>query len=573
MKRLISIILIVCSVNLSMAQIVDSQVIEKANAYLNHSWEATSDNIWEDVSCGGKTVNTPFWVTTGTCTSLPYCWGGNSTLSDFDNYLTQGKSAGDDNTSIGYGAEPGCSVGVDCSGFVSRCYGLTNHYSTSMLNANNQFGHYNNYNALKAGDFVNKPGSHTRLVTKINNNGTITVIESGSGTGNVGGDGLWRVFEWTYSVSELINDGYKPQYYKNMIQAEDVPENNECADASILESHSDCSFINGTVDNATESNISVPACDHLSEHPKDVWYRFTALKPSHSVRVLPNNVMNAVAVIYSGEDCQNLTELVCEGAINGDSGNELNLFYNQFNIGQDYWVRVYDYGNIDPTNGQFEICITHSDNNFEDILLNNVSVAPSTVKAGETIVLKAQQNYIGSQNNLPEIYLHYYLSKDCLLDTSDILLYNEEFSNINAYNASEAEETSILISDSTIGGAYYILFVADATNMVEENNEENNLACMQIQIVNKESVETYSFKDQVHIYPNPSSDWVYIKVDRNLIIDKASLLDMNGRVIKNIPKWELNKVNISDLHEGMYLLKLENTKHQTGIFKIVKKTK
>ncbi len=570
MKQVFFIIIILCFAKLSMAQVIDSQVIENANAYLNHSWEATSDNIWEDVDCGGKTVNTPFWVTPGTCSSLPYCWGGNSSLSDFDTYLTQGKSAGDDNTNVGYGAEPGCSVGVDCSGFVSRCYGLNNHYSTSMLNTNSQFGHYDSYDDLKAGDFINKPGSHTRLVTQINNNGTITVIESGSGTGNVGGNGLWRVFEWTYSVSELISDGYNPQYYTDMINSEDVPENNECINATVLESHQNCTYTNGTVDNAFESDVNVPSCDELSNHPKDVWYRFTASQSSHTVNISPNSVMNAVAVIYSGEDCQNLTELVCEGAISGDSGNELNLFYNQFIVGEDYWIRVYDYGNIDPTNGQFEVCITHSINSLGDIVLSHISASPLTVNTGESITLEAQQNYSGNQTDLPEVYLHYYLSSDCLLDTSDILLYDGDFSNINANTASEIEQETVTVPDSIASGDYFILFLADATNAIEESNEDNNLMCLEVKIINKQSVEAYDFQHQVQIYPNPSKDWVYIKADEGAIIERVSLLDLNGRFLKEFTKESFDKINISDFPKGMYFLRIENVKNQIGIFKLVK---
>ena len=100
------------------------QVIANANSYLNHNWTGTSANDWNSVSCGGKVVSAVNWYSAGSHTALPYCWGGNSTLTGFDSGISNGKSAGDSKTSYGYGAEPNCSVGVDCSGFTSRCYNL-----------------------------------------------------------------------------------------------------------------------------------------------------------------------------------------------------------------------------------------------------------------------------------------------------------------------------------------------------------------------------------------------------------------------------------------------------------------
>jgi hypothetical protein len=361
MRYIYPLLLLFFSVN-GFSQITDTQVILNANSYLEHSWIAVSDNIWDNESCGGKIVNTPSWVNVGNHSSLPYCWGGNSTLEEFDYFLTLGRSAGDNNTNVGYGAEPNCSVGVDCSGFVSRCYGLSTHYSTSMLNSNSLFGHHNSYNDLIDGDFINKPGAHTRMVTQVNNNGTITVIESGSGIGNVGGAGLWNVFEWTYDVSTLIGDGYYPQYYTNMSNYLGPPPNNDnCFDAIPLESNLSCTYTSGTVDNATDDLIPVPGCDDLSMTPKGVWYKFVASSSAHAINVMPNSLMNAVLVLYTGSSCGDLNEMDCNGAETGGSGNEVVLVYDSFIEGQTYWIRVYDYGNIDPDNGDFEICIMGPD--------------------------------------------------------------------------------------------------------------------------------------------------------------------------------------------------------------------
>ncbi|MBC8459219.1 MAG: T9SS type A sorting domain-containing protein [Deltaproteobacteria bacterium] len=71
---------------------------------------------------------------------IPYKWGGFNTISEFDEGIRQGKYAGDI-CCIKPGTDPpklypsgsDDAVGVDCSGFVCRCWGLSQPYRTSQL--------------------------------------------------------------------------------------------------------------------------------------------------------------------------------------------------------------------------------------------------------------------------------------------------------------------------------------------------------------------------------------------------------------------------------------------------------
>ena len=79
----------------------------------------------------------------------------------------------------------------------------------------------------------------------------------------------------------------------------------------------------------------------------------------------------------------------------------------------------------------------------------------------------------------------------------------------------------------------------------------------------------------ISIYPNPSSDRVYVAInsDENELIS-YSLLDMTGRVIEN-GQWSLNSsnsrftLNLSDVISGVYLLKLSTNNGQSA-FRILK---
>lgn len=189
-----------------------SQVIQNAEAYQTHNWQASSSNIKNDVKCGGKRIRTPNWVKVGSNKSLPYCWGGNTALSSFNARMAEGKCAGDNRTissGYGFGAEPSCTAGVDCSGFVCRSLGRSGHTATSGLNG---ISNSTSWGALKPGDFVNKPGSHTRLVHTPNANGTITMIESSRSYD--------KVHYRTYSSAS--HSSYYSRRYKNI---QDGPTN------------------------------------------------------------------------------------------------------------------------------------------------------------------------------------------------------------------------------------------------------------------------------------------------------------------------------------------------------------
>ncbi|MDO9548680.1 MAG: T9SS type A sorting domain-containing protein, partial [Candidatus Marinimicrobia bacterium] len=134
----------------------------------------------------------------------PYKWGGFSTLDQFDDGLLAGKYAGDRYTGKSSGS--GYAVGVDCSGFVSRCWKLSRHYSTREMDDEIAVA-YASWEDLKPGDAIHKEG-HVRLAVDNNPNGTILAVEAaGSSTD-------WRVNYRTYTYVGLSD--YTPRYYINM---------------------------------------------------------------------------------------------------------------------------------------------------------------------------------------------------------------------------------------------------------------------------------------------------------------------------------------------------------------------
>lgn len=176
--------------------------------YVRHTYVCLPANLSRtDVTApDGDVVRTPGWLIAGTNARVAYKWGGFSTLMQYDDGLKAGKYSGDINTD----GVSSYAVGVDCSGFVSRCWGLTYHSSTSnMPTITTQ---YASWDDLKPGDAVHKVG-HVRLFVEKMPNGALRIVEAS------GRD--WATTYWSYAPSDL-QGVYTPRYYNGMVTAYSV---------------------------------------------------------------------------------------------------------------------------------------------------------------------------------------------------------------------------------------------------------------------------------------------------------------------------------------------------------------
>jgi hypothetical protein len=170
-------------------------------SYALHQYKCSSNNLSPQNITGpdGDIVRTPTWLVVGSNARVAYKWGGFNTLTQYDAGLSSGKYAADINTS----GVSSYAVGVDCSGFVSRCWQMSYHSSTSsMPDITTQ---YATWDELKPGDAIHKIG-HVRLFVNRTPNGNFRVVES-SARG-------WDVSYWSYAASDLTS--YTPRYYNNM---------------------------------------------------------------------------------------------------------------------------------------------------------------------------------------------------------------------------------------------------------------------------------------------------------------------------------------------------------------------
>ncbi len=179
------------------------EALQIADTYVKHTWVCHDNNLTHGTVTApdGMQICSPGWIVIGENTKIPYKWGGFNTLQEFDAELSKGKYAGDIYTSKDYGSL--YCVGVDCSGFVSRCWKLEYHCPTSAMPSVTVA--YSSWEQLKKGDAIHKVG-HVRMCVQSNPSGTVDVVESS------GAD--WRVTYRTYTFSQLT--GYTPRYFIGM---------------------------------------------------------------------------------------------------------------------------------------------------------------------------------------------------------------------------------------------------------------------------------------------------------------------------------------------------------------------
>ncbi len=162
-----------------------------------------------------------------TVNRVPYRWGGFDSPSIYKQRLQSGALAGDVCTCRD-SSHDDCivpaSAGVDCSGFISRAWGLAEKEGTSSLpNLSTVISSWYpraGNNTIKAGDALNRSGNHVRLVTSFTTDPElrITVIELTNARTCKRSDGTATICEGACECTRPIADfnGYKLLRFKGI---------------------------------------------------------------------------------------------------------------------------------------------------------------------------------------------------------------------------------------------------------------------------------------------------------------------------------------------------------------------
>jgi hypothetical protein len=214
-----------CVTHAARAQVTRAEALRIAESYASHQWTATKRNVLHGADADGVRVDTPDvkyhprgatpgWWTPGRANEgVPYMWGGFCTPGEFDAGIQAGKAAGDVCTPEKRrrldDAVSSRAVGIDCSGFISRCWKLDRSFSTRELPA--LCIALRDARELKPGDIMNLENVHALLFKAWADDARTRVIayETGSPLG-------WKVIRDDMPLSALIEAGYKPFRYRKI---------------------------------------------------------------------------------------------------------------------------------------------------------------------------------------------------------------------------------------------------------------------------------------------------------------------------------------------------------------------
>jgi hypothetical protein len=203
------------------APISRAGILSIARSYLTVNWQFNRQN-WahSDVENLCNKAQHKFWLRprrfaesmVGTVVGpMPYAWGGDDTPATYRDRLSQHALAGDICTCRD-SAFNDCvffplAAGVDCSGFVSRAWGIKKHGTSGLFNVATRI----KVGDAKAGDAFNWSGHHVRLFVRMMPGAAdmYQTVESATRRDCEG------VCERTYRSTEL--NGYTPIRYRGTI--------------------------------------------------------------------------------------------------------------------------------------------------------------------------------------------------------------------------------------------------------------------------------------------------------------------------------------------------------------------
>ena len=175
------VLLCIAAVNAASAQSVSrAEALKIAESFVQHHWRASPKNVLHGKDTKGIEVHTPdrgggrgvpladCWTLESQNTGVPYKWGGLDTPQSFDTGIKAGRAAGDVYTAAkrrldGAGISD-AAAGIDCSGFICRCWKLNKRFSTYSLGQICQ--KLPATASLEPADIMNSSGGHVLLFVK-----------------------------------------------------------------------------------------------------------------------------------------------------------------------------------------------------------------------------------------------------------------------------------------------------------------------------------------------------------------------------------------------------------------------
>jgi hypothetical protein len=186
------------------------RMLAVARDYASFEWQGAAGNVQHGPDADGIGVDTPDvsfdpkgWKPDATNHGMPYAWGGFTSIEEFRAGLQAGRPAGQVPTTERARASA-AAMGLDCSGFIARCWELPIKQSTRSLGA--LCYPLPEAAALQPGDILNCFDSHVVLFEgwTDDSHAKLKVFEAAR----------LQIQESVYTASKLLAAGFQPMRYK-----------------------------------------------------------------------------------------------------------------------------------------------------------------------------------------------------------------------------------------------------------------------------------------------------------------------------------------------------------------------
>lgn len=218
LPSLLALFLVSCT-----PHVTRDQAVATAYRYTQVTWMPEERHVQHGPDSRGIRVHTPdkylarqgenggWWQPGVQAKSMPYQWGGFDTPESFLEKIAVGKKAGDiANDAKRKLGDPGTSMdscGIDCSGFVSRCWNLKRPYSTRELHK--ICDRLESWDDLQPGDILL---NHRHVVLFVK----WTIPGKELAAYEAGPFPVWRVSACGLLADKLKENGYAPWRYRGI---------------------------------------------------------------------------------------------------------------------------------------------------------------------------------------------------------------------------------------------------------------------------------------------------------------------------------------------------------------------
>ncbi len=236
-----------------------------------------------------------------------------------------------------------------------------------------------------------------------------------------------------------LNNGFGPQPANRIINAINnasclatctvctPPANDRCTGATLIEDNTSCMYTPGTLNCATEDMLPQEvSCTPFPSLSYGVFYHFYAKSNKVNIEVIPDDKtttgLDAIAVLYSGSSCNDLTEVAGGCSDQFNAGQTEKMIVNVF-PGTHYWLWINHWQDAYTNTGNraFNVCVSHAD--------TAICTAPLSCVSSSAGVSAAVLSCYSSQGSGGSLQYKWYKGTDC----SGTVLGTDSF-----YNATTA---------------------------------------------------------------------------------------------------------------------------------------